>query len=92
MQDMDGGFALTGMTGTAYSGNLSVQDKDVVEITTTSGTLAVTLINMVDGQIVWIVNKGASYSCTCAGVTIKAGKSALAKYSSSGSVWRVFTN
>jgi hypothetical protein len=92
MQDMDGGFALTGMTGTASSGNLSVQDKDVVEITTTSGTLAVTLINMVDGQIVWIVNKGASYSCTCAGVTINAGKSALAKYSSSGSVWRVFTN
>jgi len=87
-QHMDNNLELGAAVSTTSAGNLSIAGKNYLRITTTSGTLAITLTGMVGGQLVYISNLGGSFSTTVAGVTIPAGKSALVLYDGVSAAWR----
>ena len=87
-QHMNGNLELGSAESTTSAGNLSIAGKNYLRITTTSGTLSITLTGMVEGQLVYISNLGSTFSTTVAGVTIPAGKSALVLYDDVSDVWR----
>jgi hypothetical protein len=67
----------------------SVLYKNVLNISGLSAPITITLTDMVDGQIMWISNNDPSWAATVAGVSIAHGKSALCRYVSSSTSWKV---